>query len=161
MSAEETELGMLVEARSEVGTADHKASMVLTALGVGFGALLAAVVAGDWSPDELAGLFEWLWWVGAALAAGSVVAAALAVWPRWDEGETFQHPHYWGHVARYESVQDLAAALDQGDVEESDRTRSQLWKLSQIVALKYTWVRRAFLLAGSSAIPLLVSGLLG
>lgn len=161
MGADETELAMLLEARTEVGVADHKASMVLTSLGVGFGALLAAVVAGDWSPDELAGFFEWLWWMGAVLAAGSVVAAALAVWPRWDEDEAFERPHYWGHVASYESLPDLADALEGNKLDESDRTRSQLWKLSQIVALKYRWVRRAFLLAGSSAVPLLISGLLG
>jgi hypothetical protein len=44
---------MLEEARSELGHADHKASMRSGALGVTAGAAMAGFIAGEWSPVEL------------------------------------------------------------------------------------------------------------
>ena len=59
---------MLAEARAEVNAADQKASLVLAALGVGFGAVVGGLLARDWEPSDLTGFGEVLWWIGAALS---------------------------------------------------------------------------------------------
>jgi Family of unknown function (DUF5706) len=76
------EAAMLAEARADIGYADHKASMVLAALGIGFSALLGGLFASDWLPTDLVGWAEVLWWIGGLLAVASVIFAGLAVWPR-------------------------------------------------------------------------------
>lgn len=152
---------MLAEARVEVGVADHKASMLLAGLGVGYGALLAGVIAGSWQPDDLAAGYRGLWWVGAAFSSAAIVAAALAVWPRWDPTGAEGGIHYWGHVATVEDYEAYVAALDEQAMSESERTRRQLWELSRIVAMKYGWVRRSFCLVGMSVPPLVIAALWG
>lgn len=157
----EIEQAMLAEARAEVAVADHKASMVLTALGVGFGALLAGVIAGSWRPHELTGIYEVVWWFGAGLAGSSVVAAAAAVWPRWDSSRTTNGVYYWGDVAAHTTFQDLVDSLENDSATMERRTRQQLWALSRIVETKYRWVRRAFVLAAASVPSFLSSALFG
>ena len=78
VEAIEVELSILAEARNEVGAADHKASMVLAVLGIGFGALLAGLIARDWSPTELDVPGRTVWYVG-ALLADTAAAAEMAM----------------------------------------------------------------------------------
>ncbi|WP_311209926.1 MULTISPECIES: Pycsar system effector family protein [unclassified Aeromicrobium] len=146
----EVELSILAEARNEVGAADHKASMVLAVLGIGFGALLAGLLARDWSPAELEPFGRVVWTVGALLAGGSVGAAACAVWPRFTVPPPSAHVYYWGHVAAFASRDDLDETLDAHPPTLPARTRHQLYELSRIVARKYHWVRVAMRLAGAS-----------
>jgi Family of unknown function (DUF5706) len=136
---------MLDEARIEVSYADHKASMVLAALGIGLGAVLGGVVAGDWKPADQDGLGEPVWWVGGALAVLSVVLAAGAVWPRYSRHRAGDGVYYWGDVAKFKSVDQLSQHLDVAAPAPGDRTRHQLWELSRIVSKKYALIRWAFI----------------
>ncbi len=74
---------MLQEARDEVISADQKASVILAVLGLGFGAALSGLVAGEWRPDELAPWSQAMWWSGLAAGAFAVYFAGSAVWPRY------------------------------------------------------------------------------
>jgi hypothetical protein len=161
VEAIEVELSILAEARNEVGAADHKASMVLAVLGIGFGALLAGLIARDWSPAELDVPGRTVWYVGALLAAGSVGAAALAVWPRFTVPPPSPQVYYWGHVAAFDSREALDASLDAQPPTLPARTRHQLYELSRIVARKYHWVRVAMRLAGASVPFFVLAALIG
>lgn len=155
------ELAILAEARNEVGAADHKASMVLAVLGIGFGALLGGLIARDWSPGQLDGFGRAAWTIGALLAGGSVFSAAAAVWPRFTVPAKTREIHYWGHVAALDSARELEDVLDQRPPSLTDRTRHQMFELSRIVARKYAWVRRAMRLAAASVPFFLVASLWG
>lgn len=149
---------MLVEARAEVSTADSKASVLLASLGIGFGALIAGLLAGDWEPADLDGPAEVLWWAGAAFAGASIVCAALAVWPRYVRADTSGGVHYWGHAATFDRLEDLGRALDANSSGSGrERTRHQLWRLSKIVSRKYMFVRVAILAAGSAAVAMFIA----
>lgn len=160
-SPSEVELAMLAEARNEVGAADHKASMVLAVLGIGFGAVLGGLIARDWSPSELNVVGAVLWWAGALAAAASVVGAAAAVWPRFTLPPKSRDVFYWGHVATYRSLRELDEALDKHPPRLEDRTRHQLFELSRIVARKYSCVRAAMRLSAVAAPLFLLAGLVG
>lgn len=152
---------MLAEARAEVGTADAKASLLLAALGVGFGALVGGLLASDWSPAKLTTIGEVVWWFGAVAAATSIGFAAAAVWPRYVRTDVSAGVHYWGHVATFCRLQDLAQALD-GRPNDGGRarTRHQLWRLSRLVSLKYACVRVAIAAAGVAVVLFVVSVLI-
>lgn len=160
-SPSEVELAMLAEARNEVGAADHKASMVLAVLGIGFGAVLGGLIARDWTPGELNLTGELLWWTGALTAAASVVSAAAAVWPRFTLPPKSRDVFYWGHVATYQNLEELDTALDRHPPRLEDRTRHQLFELSRIVARKYTCVRAAMRLSMVAAPLFLFAALVG
>jgi hypothetical protein len=157
----EVELAMLAEARNEVGAADHKASMVLAVLGIGFGALLGGLIARDWSPSTLNPWGAVLWWAAAALTAASVFSAASAVWPRFTLPARTSEVFYWGHVATFAAQHDLDKALDRHPPRLEDRTRHQLFALSTIVARKYQLVRRSMALAAVAAPLFVAAGLVG
>lgn len=144
--------GMLAEARAEVGIADHKASMVLAALGIGFGAILGGVIAGDWDPTSLVGVGEGFWWAGATVAVLSIACAAAAVWPRYDKSDLSSGIYYWGHVASFKTLVAFKEAFKNSPPNEALRTEHQLWRLSRIVNKKYFFVRCAFVLAAGAVV---------
>ena len=150
---------MLAEARTEIAYADHKAASVLAALGIGFGALLGGLFAGQWRPTDLQSWGEVSWWIGGACALGSVLGAALAIWPRIQNTDASGGIHYWGHVARFSSVDELSRHLDEKPVGHAQRTRNQLWQISRIVVRKYTMIRCALVLGGAAVVFFLVAGL--
>lgn len=152
---------MLAEARADVVFADQKASMVLAALGIGFGALIGGLLAGDWRPSKLNGLGEAIWWAGAVAAVVSVASAACAVWPRYSTKEAPKEISYWGHVAHFDSVEGFIAALDETPVDHLHRTRHQLWRLSRIVRTKYRLVRGAIGSAAAAGALFLIAALVG
>lgn len=155
------EQAMLAEARADVAMADHKASMVLASLGIGFAALLGGLLAGDWEPSslELPGLL--LWWSGTGMAAGAVGCAAAAVWPRYKTVDVSDGVTYWGHVAMFPSVAALSSHLDDHPPSTAARTRTQLWHLSRIVFKKYRLIRWAIGLAAGSVSVLVLGIALG
>jgi hypothetical protein len=93
---------MLAEARAEMPQADNKASILLAALGIATGVVAAGAIGGDWIPHDLANSVEWLWWIGAGCVAGAILAAAMAVFPRFDDSEP-ELATYWGHAAKANS----------------------------------------------------------
>lgn len=155
------EASMLEEARAEVAPADHKASMVLAALGIGFGALLGGLLARDWEPSDLDSIGEWFWWPGALLSLASIAVAASAVWPRFRADDVSEGIYYWGHVATFDSVEALRTALDGSPPMREERTLHQLWHLSKIVRKKYKRVRWAIGLGGAAACLFLLASVIG
>lgn len=156
---EDLEENLLEEARTEVGYADSKASFVLAGLSIGFSALLGGILANDWRPTDLESVFEVLWWVGAGLAALSVVSAVSAVWPRTGNSSLDRPIYYWGQVAQLQKKADLSESLDSNPPVRASRTRDQIWHLSRLVARKYYWVRVAIVLGGLAALAFTVVGL--
>lgn len=155
----ELEQAMLDEARSEVAAADRKATLVLTSLSVGVSALLAGVIGGDWKPSDLAEGYQLIWWAGAVLAAGSIVAAAGAVWPRWSPPRKDSVVQYWGDAVYFARVEDLRAALDGSSEDARARVLGQLLALSRIVVTKYRLVRLSFRLAAVAVLLLTIAAL--
>lgn len=155
------ELTMLAEARSEIGAADHKASMVLAALGVGFGALAGGLIARDWEPSELESSGQGFWWVGAVFALASIALAASAVWPRYDPSDVADGIFYWGHVASFDDLAKFSAHMSSDPPDGEARTLHQLWHLSRIVSKKYRRVRGAMTMSGISAVLFLLASAFG
>jgi hypothetical protein len=146
---------MLEETRADVAHADQKASVLLAALGIGFGTLVAGQFSGDWNPSSLSACGQSVWWAGIAAAVSSIVIAALAVWPRYSLTGLPQYGiTYWGHVRAFDSAHALEAALEEQDVSDLGRTTHQLWSLSRIVLTKYRCIRSALLLAAASGLLL-------
>jgi MFS family permease len=150
---------MLAEARVEVSYADHKASMVLASLGVGFGAVIGGLLAGDWKPADQ-GDGEWAWWIGVCLAVASVALAAGAVWPRYPRRGDSEKLYFWGDVASLTSYDELSKRLEEAPPSARDRTRRQLWVLSSIVTTKYRLVRAAFVASGLAVVTFAISAAL-
>jgi hypothetical protein len=157
----QTEEAMLAEARAEVAQADHKATLVLSVLGIGFGAILGGVLAGSWKPSLYHAPGEGLWWVGAIAALASVVCSAIAVWPRYSTNDTGDGIFYWGHVATFSTFDKFSTALAQQPASNVDRTRHQLYRLSRIVRRKYRLVRAAMTLAGGAGLLFALAALTG
>lgn len=153
------EEAMLAEARIEVSYADHKAALVLASLGVGFGAVIGGLLAGDWKPADQ-GDGEWAWWFGVCLAVASVALAAGAVWPRYPRRGDSEKIYFWGDVASLTSYDQLSKRLDEVPPLAGDRTRRQLWVLSSIVMTKYRLVRAAFVAAALAVVTFAISAAL-
>ncbi|HEU5223580.1 MAG TPA: Pycsar system effector family protein [Candidatus Lumbricidophila sp.] len=142
---------MLAEAREDVKHADQKASVLLAALGIGFGAVVGGQLQAGWSASSLSGGSQTMFWIGVALAVASVGACALAVWPRYDLNERPDYGvTYWGHIAAFKRLADLEDALDAQSDPSERRVRHQLWKVSQLVLTKYRCVRWALVLGASA-----------
>ncbi|GAA1923848.1 hypothetical protein GCM10009775_15250 [Microbacterium aoyamense] len=139
---------MLDEVATEIDRADQKASLLIGSLGIAFSIVLSATIGGDWSPLALpaAGLTVWL--VGALTASASVVAAALAVWPRLSKGPGPGAITYWGQVRGMTSPAEVAQALAERGLQPPERTYQQLLVLSAVVQRKYRCIRWSMVLAG-------------
>lgn len=148
---------MLAEARDDVLKADAKASMVLAALGIGVGAVLGGILAGEWAPGDLSHDSEVFWWIASALVALAIGAAGLAVWPRYNASDGSAGIYYWAHIASFDSLSALSAALDADDSSDGDRTRNQMYSLSRIVRKKYRLIRASMLLTLGGVVLLLVT----
>jgi hypothetical protein len=152
---------MLAEARAEVSIADQKAGLVLAAAGIGFSAVLGGLLAGDWRPSKYNLGGEILWWFGAVLAFATVASAATAMWPRFTTRSEDDLVSYWGHVARFATLDALESALDAQPTVDRDRTRHQLWRLARIVRIKYWCIRWALVSGGAAAAVFVLAGLFG
>lgn len=150
--SEARELRMLDEARSDVVHADQKASILLAALGVGFGLIVGGQFSGDFDPGALSTVAGFVWWSGVASASIAIALAAAAVWPRYTlDDEPEYGITYWGHIADFPELSDLEDALDLEPPTSKVRTRHQLWRLSRLVLTKYRLVKLALAFGGSAA----------
>lgn len=148
---------MLAEAAAEIDRADQKASLLIGSLGIAFSIVLSGVLGGDWTPTVLGPWGAALWIVGAAAAAASVVAAALAVWPRLSKGPGAGAITYWGQVRGMSSPREVAEALESRGLHAPERTYQQLLVLSAVVQRKYRSIRWSMVLAGIAGLAVLVS----
>jgi hypothetical protein len=69
---------LLNDTREELGRADGKASILLSAVGVVVSVLLAGAISRDWNPTQLASC-EWLWWLGTLSGTAAIGALGAAV----------------------------------------------------------------------------------
>ncbi|GAB2752620.1 hypothetical protein GCM10027039_08300 [Terrabacter koreensis] len=133
---------LLRDAREELARADNKASLLLTASGVGVGALLAALLARSWSPSSLSGLAQAFWWAGAIIIGAGIVLLGTAVYPKTSSPGRTGSPAvaYYADVVRVGRGA-LKTALQQGAAD--DYLLDQLFNVSEIVVAKYRAIGRA------------------
>src|SRR4051794_18331127 len=102
---------LLAETRDELARADDEATTLLGVNGILIAAVLAGVIAGNFTPGELTSWREPLFWIG---AGGVLLAEALlcaAVFPKVSHPRhSPMPPRYFGHVARIATRSDLAEA---------------------------------------------------
>lgn len=133
---------LLKDAREELVRADNKASLLLSATGVGVGALLAALLARAWAPSSLVGVAQWMWWLGAMGIAFAVCQLGVAVYPR----TTARSRHAADVVAYYADVVRIGRTglADHVSKEATeDALLDQLSSISEIVFTKYRLIQRA------------------
>jgi len=148
---------ILSEVMVEIDRADQKASVLIAGLGIAFSIVLSGMLGGGWSPAELGPVGVALWTVGALAAAASVVAAALAVWPRLSKGATAGAITYWGQIRGMASPQAVADALAERGLQPPERTYQQLLVLSAVAQRKYRSIRQSMVLAGIAGAIIVVS----
>jgi Family of unknown function (DUF5706) len=132
---------LLSESREELTRADGKASLLLAALGVGISAILAAILAGSWSPFRLAEPYQSLWWAGSFFAGVSFACLFLAIYPRVTHRSASRGVTYFGDVAGLETVDELRSALKRSETDPAERSVMQLHVIAGIADRKYRFVR--------------------
>jgi hypothetical protein len=153
------EADLLSEARTEVANADHKASVVLAALGIGFSAILGGVLASNWRPSDLSDNGQACWWFGTVCVSISMVCASLAVWPRTGEKSKIGPIYYWGQVAQTKCIEELIKRFETDPPDRANRTMHQLFHISHLVQRKYLWIRSAIGFGAAAALFFALSGL--
>lgn len=148
---------LLAEAREELNRADSKAAMLFAIFGIGFGAVLAGVIAGDWKPADLAAGAEVVWWFGAVAAVTALVAVSAAVWPRLDSDHASGRATYFAHVVGYRSRDALREAIERQAGDDGERPLEQLQAISGIVMTKYRLVRIGLVLYSVGAVACAVA----
>jgi hypothetical protein len=141
---------LLRESREELERIDLKASILLSVCSLSLAALVHAAAYLHWDPRDLVG-FQWFLWSGMALGACALVSLAAAVWPRLGKGE--EGITYFGHVARFEGLEELSAGLDEEasrHPSHSDHAAKRLLALSRIIYDKYRFIRWGMGLFGVS-----------
>lgn len=146
---------LLAEARNDVTHADQKASVLLAALGIGYGAIIGGQLSAQWDSGSLSPAGQVIFWVGVIVAALSVGAAALVIWPRYKLDDHPEHGlTYWGHVAAFDDMKELEQALEKQGSFAEERTLHQLWRISRLVLKKYRALRLSLLLGALSGVLL-------
>lgn len=143
---------LLTEAREELVRADNKASILLAASGVAVGALLAAILAGDWTPFSLNVRIQWLWWVGSAFSVGAIYYLGSAVYPRIRaQGPRPKLIAYYGDVVAANDKQYVAELLAESSLDPKERLLDQIIQISRTVQTKYLAIRKAMCCLGIGA----------
>lgn len=141
---------LLSETREELTRADGKASMLLAAFGVFVGVVIAGLLAGEFAPSDLHCGGLWLWWLGCAVIAASLVALAAAIYPRLEHGEAQGPISYYGHAAG-KKADELEGILQHQVDGQRSRTVEQLAVVSDIVWRKYRFLQVALWTFGVGA----------
>jgi MFS family permease len=134
---------LLAETREELVRAEGKASILLAALGVAIGALIAALLADSWSPYSLNNKVESMWWLGVGAAAAGIAALASALMPRTKrKGRKPKMIAYFGDVTEFgPSHRELKNALFRSVAHDLDRSIDQLIVTAGIVRRKYKYIK--------------------
>ena len=140
---------LLEVARFELARADDKASTLFRFYGV-VAALSIGLLAGrGWSPTDLEVTAQLLFWTGCVAFLASGVYLGMTLYPRNIRGTPAKRLLYFGHVIAYESVDELAAALQSVEEDSSHRLVEQLLSVSRLVHVKYAMTRKALLALGA------------
>lgn len=153
---------ILREAREELARADGKASILLAAIGVIVGAIVASVLAGSWHPTQLDDHIEWLWWIGSAIGLAGAVSFGAAVFPR----TTYRSKRRPGIVAYFGDVVGLSKdELKEGLVDTakdaSAATLDQVAAISSVVDKKYRFIQLGMICVGAASLCWLAAVLIG
>lgn len=154
--------GILREAREELARADGKASILLAAIGVVLGAILAAILGGSWHPSHLHDNIEWLWWIGTVTGFIGAAAFGVAIFPR----TKYRYQRRLGIVAYFGDVVGLSSDdLKQGladTAKDSDAAvLDQVMAISSVVDTKYRAIQVGMLCTGLAALCWLCAVLVG
>ena len=146
---------MLEEAREELTRADNKASILLAGGGVAVGALMAALLAGDWSPTLLSSSARYFWWLSVALLAVALALLGLAVFPTTLPPSRSDRPiAYYADVVRVGRDDLIDALAKESNI---DAVADQLFNISTIVLRKYRYIRWAMVAFCASVVINLLS----
>ena len=152
---------LLRDSREELTRADSKATVLLGTAGVGASIIAGDIVAGHWTPASLTPWAQVFWWVGACAAAAGFVSLTYALAPRlYDSGEKKNLRHF-GHIAQYESPNELLEPLVSASGDVFNARVSQLWAIAKIVTRKYALIKVALQLFAASVLLLIVARLAG
>ena len=140
---------LLEVARFELARADDKASTLFRFYGV-VAALSIGLLAGrGWSPTDLEIAAQLMFWTGCVAFLASGVYLGMTLYPRNIRGTPAKRLLYFGHVIAYESVDELAAALQSVEEDSEHRLVEQLLSVSRLVHVKYAMTRKALLALGA------------
>jgi hypothetical protein len=139
---------LLFESREELTRADAKASLLLATLGIGLSAILAATLAGDWTPFSLKEPYQAMWWIGSAWAGISFFCLCAAVYPKVKHKSTSGGITYFGDVAALKTEKELRVALRRSETDPHARTITQLHVISRLAGKKYAFIRAGLLTLG-------------
>lgn len=149
---------LLAEARDELNRADQKASILLAGAFVAVGAIVAGMISASWTPARLGSPWSELWITGAMVLMFGILALVYAIYPRTRRGRDDEPDlFYFRQAARITSVGDLETELRRSSAETFRRTADQLWRVSQVVGVKYGAVRVAIWLLGLGAGAMILS----
>lgn len=132
-----TELAQLhAETREELVRLDAKVSTLFSASTLSVSIVVTGVIAGSWKPTDLAGLAEWIWWIGSILVVTSIWLLLSALIPRHQHSQrSSTSVRFYRDVARFPSKQAFFEALVDGCL-GSDRVLDQTYELSRLVVMK-------------------------
>ncbi|WP_417234750.1 Pycsar system effector family protein [Arthrobacter sp.] len=151
---------ILLETREELERADNKASILLAATGVVLGALVAATLAGDWSPPASPEGVRWLYWAGIWLVCAAIFLLGSAVYPRIQaKGWRPNAISYYGDVVAAGAKNKVEELLRAPSDNPNKRVIDQLMQVSTIVQKKYVAIRRAMFCLGLGAAAWIISGI--
>ena len=143
---------LLEVARFELARADDKASTLFRFYGV-VAALSIGLLAGrGWSPTDLELTAQLLFWAGCVAFLASGVYLGMTLYPRDIRGTPAKRLLYFGHVIAYDSVEDLATALQSVEEDSEHRLVEQLLSVSRLVHVKYAMTRKALLALGAGTV---------
>jgi hypothetical protein len=148
---------LLAETREELTRADGKASLLLAALGIGISAILAAILAGNWSPFKLDEPYGGLWWAGSVFTGASFFCLCAAVYPRVKHRSASRGVTYFGDVAALKTTGELRAALKRSETDPAERSVTQLHVVAWLVARKYRFIRCGLVTLGTAIVLVLTA----
>jgi hypothetical protein len=157
-------LRLLAEARAEHDRADAKATGLLGVASTAAAVVLAALLAGDWTPAVLPAAGRVLWWAGcAAWAAGVALLAAAVVPGRVRGGDGTEGIAWFGDVPAVAARGPvaLAAALWAAPVSEIGGIAGQLAVCSAIAVRKYRLIRAGVSALAGAGMSLALAALTG
>ena len=133
---------LLSESREELVRADNKSALLLASSGIIAGAILAAILAGDWSPQLLAPCVAWIWWLGAVAALGGMISFASSVYPvtKYRGQRPVNVVAYFGDVLTVPPA-DLQARLRATAHSSDARVVDQIRIIAMIVDRKYRGIQ--------------------
>jgi len=139
---------LLEVARFELARADDKANTLFRFYGV-VAALSIGLLAGrSASPTNLDPVAQVVFWLGCAALLASGVYLGMTLYPRDIRGTPAKRLLYFGHVIAYDSVPELAAALQGVEEDSGHRLVEQLLSVSRLVHAKYALTRKALISLG-------------